>query len=417
MEASQVTAASERLLGLSAARRMVLERTPLLGSVSVPVREALGMVLAEEIVAPEPVPADDNSAMDGYAVRAEDLAGVSGPSPVVLRVVGESRAGRPATAPLGAGEAIAISTGAVAPAGADAVAPVELTTRHNGSVEIRGGVAIGAHIRRAGEDARTGERMLAPGCRVGPAELGALALAARAEVDCARRPRVAVVVSGDELIQPHEPMRPGAVRDANSFTVSALAAEAGAEVPIVEHVGDDPDATRSAIARALEMDAAVICGGVSVGRHDHVKPALAELGVEKVFWKVALRPGKPTYFGVRPGGGLVFGLPGNPVSAMVTFLLFVRPALLAIQGHDPWPRRIEAAFGCDYAKKPGRAEAVRCRLAAAGGTWVATPTKEQGSHVLTSMLGADGLAILPADCAGMEAGERVEVELMPGARA
>jgi molybdopterin molybdotransferase len=165
------------------------------------------------------------------------------------------------------------------------------------------------------------------------------------------------------------------------------------------------------------MDATVVCGGVSVGRHDLVRPALAELGVEQVFWRVALRPGKPLFFGARPGGGVVFGLPGNPVSAMVTFLLFVRPALLAMQGQDPWPRTLEVAFGCDYAKKHGRAEAVRCRLETAAGGWVATPTKEQGSHVLTSMLGADGLAILPAEGAGVEAGQRVEIELMPGALA
>jgi molybdopterin molybdotransferase len=418
MQASQLTAAPDRLVGLEEARRMVLERTTFLGSVGVPVREALGRVLAEEIVAPEPVPAEDNSAMDGYAVRAGDLAGARPGSPVVLRVAGESRAGQPAATPLGAGEAIAISTGAVAPVGADAVVPVEMTARRNGLVEVGGEVAAGANVRRAGEDIGAGAQVLAPGCRIGPAELGALALVARAEVECARRPRVGIAISGDELIGPHERMRPGAVRDANSHTVPALAAQAGAEVPILEPVPDSPEATREGLARALEADVTVICGGVSVGPHDLVRPALAELGVEQVFWRVALRPGKPTYFGVHPdGGGLVFGLPGNPVSAMVTFLLFVRPALLAMQGHDPWPRRLDAVFACDYAKKPVRAEAVRCRLATEQGTRVATPTKEQGSHVLTSMLGADGLAILPAASAGVQAGQRVVVELMPGAAA
>jgi molybdopterin molybdotransferase len=413
MEASQLIAAPDRLLGLEEARRLVLERAPVLGSVGVPLREALGMVLAEEIVAPEPVPAEDNSAMDGYAVHAADLA----EDPVSLRVVDESRAGAPASLRLRRGEAIAISTGAVAPEGADSVVPVEMTARRNGSVEISGEVLSGANVRRAGEDVKAGERVLAPGCRIGPAELGALALAARAEVDCARRPRVAVAISGDELIRPHERMRPGAVRDANSFTVPALAAEAGAEVPLLEYLPDNPGATRAGLARALEADVTVVCGGVSVGPHDLVRPALAELGVEEVFWRVALRPGKPLFFGVRAGGGLVFGLPGNPVSAMVTFLLFARPALLAMQGRDPWPRRLDAVFGCDYAKKPGRAEAVRCRLREEDGSWVATPTKEQGSHVLTSMLGADGLAVLPAAAPGVRAGEWVAVELIPGAPA
>ena len=434
MEASQLTEAPAPLVELEAARRLVLERTAVLAPASVPVCEALGMVLAEEVFAPEPVPAHDNSAMDGYAVRAADLAGATAERPVVLRVVGESRAGEPhrfhpfpryrkekggndADGRLSAGEAIAISTGAVAPAGADAVVPVEMTAGRNGSVEVIGEVLAGANVRRAGEDVRSGELVLARGRRIGPAELGALALAGRTVVDCARRPRVGIAISGDELIQSHEPMRPGAVRDANSFTVPALAAQAGAEVPMLEHAPDSPGATRDAIARALEADVTVICGGVSVGRHDLVRPALAGLGVDEVFWRVAVRPGKPVFLGVRPGGGIVFGLPGNPVSAMVSFLLFVRPALLAMQGRDPWPRTVTAVFGCDYAKKPGRAEAVRCRLDDDRGTWVATPTKEQGSHVLTSMLGADGLAILPADAAVVRAGERVEVELLPGVSA
>lgn len=396
---------------------MVLERTPVLGAVSVPLREARGMALAEEVVAPEPVPAFDNSAMDGYAVRAGDLAGARPGSPVVLPVVGEARAGRPAAARLGVGEAIAISTGAVTPTGADSVVPVEMTARRDRWVEVIGAVEPGANVRRAGEDVQADERVLSPGCRIGPAELGALALAARAEVDCAKRPRLAIVISGDELIQPHERMRPGSVRDTNSFTVPALARQAGAKVATVETVPDSPDATREVLARALEADATIVCGGVSVGPHDLIRPALAELGVDQVFWRVALRPGKPTWFGVGAGGGLVFGLPGNPVSAMVTFLLFVRPALLAMQGRNPWPRRIGALLGCDYRKKHGRAEAVRCRLEASGGDWVATPTKEQGSHLLTSMLGADGLAILPADSDGVRMGERVGVELLPGALA
>jgi molybdopterin molybdotransferase len=432
MEASQLMEAPAGLVELREARRLVLERTPTLSAVRVPLRQALGMVLAEEVVAPEPVPAFDNSAMDGYAMRAVDTAGASPASPIALRVVGESRAGQPhrfqpfpryrrekdgndADGRLSAGEAVAISTGALAPEGADTVVPVERTTRRNGSVEIAGEAVPGANVRRAGEDLRAGERVLAPGCRIGPAELGALALAARSEVRCARWPRVTIAVTGDELIGPHEPMRPGGVRDANSFTVPALAAQAGAEVQTVEHVPDSPDQTRVALARVLEADVTVICGGVSVGRHDLVRPALAELGVEEVFWRVALRPGKPLFFGTHPDGGIVFGLPGNPVSAMVTFLLFVRPALLWMQGQDPWPRRLAAVFGCEYPKKRGRAEAVRCRLDEDGGTWVATPTKEQGSHVLTSMLGADGLAILPADSAGVRAGDSVEVELLPGA--
>jgi len=282
-------------------------------------------------------------------------------------------------------------------------------------VEIGVEVAGGANIRGAGEDVVAGERLLGAGSPLGPAELGVIASAGAPEVECVRRPRVRVLVSGDELIGPEERMRPGAVRDSNAYTVPALVEQAGAELLGVEHVGDDPVATRKALARALESDLALICGGVSVGQHDHVRPALAELGVEQVFWGVALRPGKPTHFGVRPNGGLAFGLPGNPVSAMVTFLLFVRPALLAMQGRDPSRRRLTALFGVGYeAKKPGRADAIRCRLEGGSRGWVAWPTKEQGSHVLTSMLGADALAILPTASAGARAGDRVEIELLPG---
>ncbi len=399
---------------VEAARRLVLERARPLGDELVPLDAALGRVLAEDVIAVEAVPAFDNSAMDGYAIRAADAASADVEAPALLWVAGESRAGHAAPVELGAGEAIAISTGALAPAGADAVVPVELTAARNGSVEVRGKVARGANIRRAGEDVAAGERVLAAGAALGPAELGVLAAAGRPEVRCALRPRLSVLLTGDELIGPGEPLRPGAVRDSNAYTVPALAARAGAEVVAVERAGDDAAVTERALSASLAADALVVCGGVSVGAHDHVRPALARLGVEQVFWRLALRPGKPTWFGRRPGGALVFGLPGNPVSAMVTFLLLVRPALLAMQGRDPSPRRLAVRFGADYAKKPGRAEAVRCRLEDGAGGLFAFPTKEQGSHVLTSMLGADCLAWLATESGGVRAGERVKAELLPG---
>jgi molybdopterin molybdotransferase len=328
-------------------------------------------------------------------------------------VIGEARAGRPAKAGVGTGEAVAISTGAVVPDGADAVIRVEDTSRRGAEVELRATVDPGRNIRRAGEDIAAGERVIAAGTAIGPAELGVIASTARSAVTCSRRPRVSVVVSGDELIGPEEPMRPGAVRDSNAYTVPALAQEAGAELAAVEHVGDDAAATREAIGDALAADVAVVCGGVSVGEHDHVRPALRDLGAEQAFWGVALRPGKPTWFGAAPGGALAFGLPGNPVSAMVTFILFVRPALLAMQGLDPRSRSAQAAMAEDYAKKPGRAHAVRCRLVEGEEGRLARPTKEQGSHVLTSMLGADALAILPSESGDVPAGQRVTVELLP----
>ena len=403
-----------RLLEIEEARRAVLERVGALRSERVSLEESLGRVLAADVVAPEAVPGFDNSAMDGFAVRAADTDGATAGAPALLRLVAESRAGHPAEAALGPGEAIAISTGAMVPSGADAVVRVEDTGRGEAAVEVRARVPAGANIRRAAEDVAEGEGVLAAGALIGPAEQGVLASAACPLPSCVARPRVRVVVSGDELIGAADPSRPGAVRDSNAYTVPALARAAGAEVASVARVGDDPVATRETIAQALESDLAVVCGGVSVGEHDHVRPALAELGAEQVFWGIALRPGKPTWFGVVEGGGIAFGLPGNPVSAMVTFILFVRPALLAMQGREPAAERATAILEEGYAKKPGRAHAVRCRLRAGEEGWLARPTKEQGSHVLTSMLGADALAIIPTDSGDVAAGQRVTVELLRG---
>jgi molybdopterin molybdotransferase len=220
-----------------------------------------------------------------------------------------------------------------------------------------------------------------------------------------------VLTSGDELRPPGGPLGPGEIRDSNSRTVPALARLAGAEVVSVDWTPDEPEATRAALARALEADVAIVCGGVSVGEHDHVKAALAELGAEQVFWRVALKPGGPTWFGTR-GETLVFGLPGNPVSVMVTFLTFARPALIAMAGGDPARRRVVARLGAAYEKPTDRAHAVRCRLELDERGWVAWPLPRQGSHVLTSMLAADALALVPTESAGLAAGDPVEVELL-----
>ena len=221
-----------------------------------------------------------------------------------------------------------------------------------------------------------------------------------------------VLTTGDELIGAGEPGRPGAVRDTNAVSVPALAVQAGAEVAAIERVPDDLQATVDALRVGLDSDVLVVCGGVSVGEHDHVKPALAELEIAPVFWGVALRPGKPTWFGTR-GAALVFGLPGNPVSAMVTFHLFVRPGLLALAGAARPRATVEAIMDEAYAKAPGRAHAVRCRLEARDDGWHVRPTGPQGSHVLTSILGARALAVLPAERGDVAAGERVEIEFLP----
>jgi molybdopterin molybdotransferase len=400
-----------RLVEIEDARRMVRAAVRPLASETVPLGpSALGRVLSEDVTAGEPVPGFDSSAMDGFAVRAEDLADATAASPVTLLVVDESRAGSPASRAASGGEAIAISTGAMMPSGADAVVRLEDTTRRGEEVQVHAAPCAGDDVRRAGEDVRPGETVIGSGATLGPAELGVLASLAHTLVRCARRPRVAVLVSGDELLAPDEAMRPGGVRDSSSYSIPALARYAGGEVVRTSIMRDDAQETRSAIAAAIDdVDVAVLCGGVSVGAHDHVRPALAEIGAEEVFWGVALKPGRPAWFGTA-GGTLVFGLPGNPVSAIVTFVLLVGTALRGLLGANDPHRRATAVIDRDYTKAPGRAHALRCRLSAGEDGWHAEPTGEQGSHILTSMLGAHALAIIPTDAAGVRAGERVEIE-------
>jgi molybdopterin molybdotransferase len=408
-----------KAIEIEAARREVLARVRISPVEEVALDAALGRRLAIDAVADGPSQPFDNSAMDGFAVRAEDVAAASPAAPVALSVVDESRAGHPAARTLGPGEAIAISTGAMLPSGADAVVRVEDTARPGPSatpplrptVSIRVAVPFGANVRHAGEDIAAGATVLRAGAELGPAELGALATIGLDPAPVRRRPRVAVLSSGDELTPPGRPLGPGAIRDSNSRTVPGLARLAGAEVVSVDWTPDEPEATRAALARALEAEVAIVCGGISVGEHDHVKGALADLGAEQVFWRVALKPGGPTWFGTR-GGTLVFGLPGNPVSMMVTFLAFVRPALLAMAGGEPTARRVRARLGADYEKPTDRAHAVRCRLELDERGWIAWPLPRQGSHVLTSMLAADALALVPTETARLAAGDTVEVELL-----
>jgi molybdopterin molybdotransferase len=404
---------AETLTEIERARELILARVvgPLEAE-RVAVADAIGRVLAADLTSADAIPGFDNSAMDGYAVRRADLTAASETAPVTLTVADESRAGHPAARELGPAEAFAISTGAMIPTGADAVVRVEDTDGGHDQVTIRVEPQVAANIRRAGEDIAAGERVLGAGTEVDAAVAGVIASVGLGEIECARRPRVTVLTTGDELREPGAPLEPGTIRNSNAYTLAALIAGAGADFTGSRIVPDDRDATREALEVALDGDIVVVSGGVSVGDHDHVRPALGALGVEQVFWGVALRPGKPTYFGVRDKT-LVFGLPGNPVSAMVTFLLFVRPAIRALLGADDRPRpRATAILDERYVKEPGRAHLIRCRLELRDDGWHARSTKDQGSHVLTSMLGADGFAIAPTESATIEAGERVEIELL-----
>jgi molybdopterin molybdotransferase len=391
------------LIDIATARERVLACSAPLGTEEVALGEALGRVLAEEVVAEEDLPPFDSSAMDGYAV----VAGPAG----VLEVIDESRAGHPAERPLVAGQAIAISTGALMPGGADAVVPVERVEVSDGRVTVPE-TSSGANIRRSGEDVRRGEPVLRRGVTLGPAELAVAASLGRSRLRCGGRPRVAVLATGDELVEPGRPLRAGQIRNSNTIALMAQAEQAGAELVGTRTVPDRLEDTSQALRWALgRADVVILSGGVSVGPHDHVKLALESLGVRERFWGVALKPGKPTWFGTR-GEQLVFGLPGNPVSAMVTFHLFARPAIRALAGGRVDDTRASALLDQPLQRNPRRDEVVRCRLRAADDGWHVAPTKEQGSHILTSMLDAAAFAIVEAGEGALEPGERVPVELL-----
>jgi len=390
------------LRSIEAARTDVVSSCAPLPAEPVAVADAVGRVLAADLAAAADVPPFDNSAMDGFAVCDEASSGE-------LRIVDESRAGRPASSALAPGEAIRISTGAAMPAGADAVAPVEQAHEEDGHVTLMAPVAAGQHVRRTGEDLRAGAVALPAGTVLGAGALGVAVGAGAATLTCARRPRVTILCTGDELRPPGAPLAPGEIHNSNAVMLAALALREGAVVTRAEAVRDTREATEAALARALEeADVVVLSGGVSVGPHDHVKPALAALGVAERFWRVDLQPGKPTWFGTR-GAQLVFGLPGNPVSSFVTFVLFARPALRALQGAAPLPPRERATLTQDVPRR-GRTQALRVRLDGSDGTLRATPTGAQGSHVTVSLPAARALAFVPSGEGIARAGEQVPVE-------
>jgi molybdopterin molybdotransferase len=381
------------LISITEARERVLGATTRLGSEEVALDDALGRVLAQDVTAAGDVPPFPCSAMDGYAVIAGDAGRT-------LQIVGESRAGTPTTHQLVAGEAIRISTGAAIPPGATAVIPQENVELNGGDViRTNAAAAPGEHIRGAGEDMRAQTLVLTEGTLLGPVALGAAAAAGVGSVIATARPRVSVLCTGDELRAPGEPLGPGEIHNSNAPMLTGLAQRAGARTTPARRLPDDRDATTAGIGEALaDSDVVIISGGVSVGPHDHVKPALDALGVQEVFWSVALQPGKPTWFGVPAAGRpLVFGLPGNPVSAVVTFSLFVAPALAALQGTPPpEPPLRTAVLGVDVARNPSREQMIRVRLTDGDDGVRAYPNGAQGSHILTSLLGADALALIPA---------------------
>ena len=376
------------LPSVAEAQQLVLARVLPLPAELVAVGDSAGRIVAVAALARTDLPPFANSAMDGYAVRSADTPGTL---PVVFGVA----AGVPSPRALEAGEAMAISTGGVVPDGCNSVIPLEQVVRSGNSVTIEKNVPIGANIRARGGDLRQGETVVPAGVRLTPARIGALAAAGVAEVTVSRRPRVAILATGSELVAPGLPLGPGQVYESNGSILAAQAVAAGCDVVRLPAVADDREAHRAAIERGLACDVLITSGGVSVGPHDLVRGVEAELGVEEVFWRVSVKPGKPVAFGVR-GETLVFGLPGNPVSSLVSFELFVRPALLALQGFDsPLPRFEPGRLA--YALRRGqRDELVRARTRVEAADVVLEPLTGQDSHQIARAAQADALVWVPA---------------------
>jgi molybdopterin molybdotransferase len=387
------------LLSIDDALARILERVEPLPAEEVPLEEASGRVVSEPVRALVDLPPFPSSAMDGFAIRAEDTPGT-------LPVVAQIAAGRPAERGLEAGESMAIATGGVVPQGADAVIPLEYVVETDNSIDIAEGVKAGANVRPRGGDVEAGDEIVSAGARLGPAQIGALAAAGVGAFRCARRPRAAVLATGTELRPPGEPLGPGQVYEANGVMLAAQLETAGAVAERLPAVEDDAAAHRAALERGLEADLLLTSGGVSVGPHDLVRRIELELGVEEVFWGVAVKPGKPLSFGVR-GRTLVFGLPGNPVSSLVGFELFVRPAVRALQGEgEPGPAFRAGRLTRSVKRNEARDQLVRARSADARDGVVLDLLTGQESHMIARAAAANALVLVPRGDGELEAGSQ-----------
>ncbi|MBW2148184.1 MAG: molybdopterin molybdotransferase MoeA [Deltaproteobacteria bacterium] len=401
------------MIPLEQAQETILKKVELLGTERVDIMGALGRVLAEDIYATRILPPWDNSAMDGYAVRCEDITNATRSDGVTLRVVEFVPAGRLPQRSVKSGEAVKIMTGAPMPEGADAVVMVEETrSEREDEVLIFQPATPGQNVRRAGEDVRQGGMVLSRGTLVGPAEVGMMAALGRSIVSVHQRPLVAILSNGDELVDVDEMPAGHQIISANCYSLTACVLECGA-VPLRLGIARDTvEDIRIRLKEGLRADVILISAGVSMGEKDLVNSALEDLGFDLHFWKVAIKPGKPTAFGIL-GSKLTFGLPGNPVSAMVTFELFVRPALRKMMGHNQLFRpTVEAIMDEDYRQKRGRKNFLRVVLSLKDGKVHASLTGEQGSGILRSMVLANGLAIISEETTKVRKGEKIRVYLL-----
>ena len=400
------------MISADQALQIVLENVAALGVERVPILESLGRVLGESISSSRDIPGFDNSAMDGYAVRAADVAGASEASPIKLAVVETVGAGQMPSRRVSAGQAVRTMTGAPVAEGADAIIPVERTRGSGDLVEFLASADKGAFIRPRGEDLRLGELVMSAGKVLTPADLGMLASVNRAMVEVIRRPRVAIVATGDELVDVDQPPTGAQVVNSSAYALAGAVREAGADAVILKVARDDAREIRDRLAEAMTFDAVLSTGGVSVGQFDHVKGALDELGMRQLFHGVAQKPGRPLKFGTvgyRP----IFGLPGNPVSTLVCFYLYARPALRKMGGmRRVGLPRVIARCAVEIKISKELTEFVRVKLERDRDGYLATPTGGQGSGILSSLSRADGLLIGPSTETILKAGAQATVLLL-----
>ena len=397
------------MISVEEAQERVLAEIETVGTEQVAFTDALGRVLREDIVAPADVPQADNTAMDGYAVRADDIAN----PPVRLRVIEDLPAGSVATKRVDKGTAIRIMTGALIPDGADTVAHVEITDAGSDFVNVKESLKRGTNLRKKGEDMRAGDIVLAEGTFIGAAEIGVLASVQRSVVRVGRRPTIAIISTGDEIVEVDQPREFGKVVNSNSYSLAALAREAGAIPRMMGIVRDTRDATIAAIESALECDFIISSGGVSVGAYDFVKDALDALGAETKFWQIAMKPGKPVVLS-RIRDRVYFGLPGNPVSCMVSFLLFIAPAIRKAMGQKSGllPPIVTTRLMGPLKSRGDRRNYLRVRVVARDGELIAYPMTSQGSGVSTSMVQANGFAIVETGITSVKAGDTIATVLV-----
>lgn len=396
------------MLSIEDAWSLIASRVEPLGMRPMPPGAADRHVLAKPVLSEGDTPPFNTSAMDGYALAAEDTESASPDSPVILPVTLEVAAGRAPNRSLKRGEAFGITTGAPVPAGANAVLALEAGRLRGGVLQVRQPVPVGRHVRKAGEDVRAGTMLMDSPRVLTPQRIGLLASNGIAEVETFRRPTVAICATGSELVQAGRPLRPGQIYDSNRSVMKSLMARDGFDVADHGIVADSRDTTRAALANCMESDVTLVSGGVSVGKHDYVKDVLGDLGVERVFWRVRMKPGKPLYCGVKDGHW-VFGLPGNPISCVVGYLMFVVPVLRMLQGLPFATPYRKSVLSVDVRRTADRTVLLTARTTqASNGTVLVTPTVTQGSAMMCALAEADCFVVVPLDRETIPAGSTVD---------